>query len=68
MTPVAFLLRLRIDKARQLLRERPDLTVEQIANSVGIPDALYFSKQFKRFYAQAPSAYRHDMLFGDHHT
>ncbi|MNG37958.1 DNA-binding transcriptional regulator AraC [compost metagenome] len=65
MAPVAFLLRLRIDKARQLLRERPELTVEQIAHSVGIPDALYFSKQFKRFYEQAPSAYRHDMLYGD---
>ncbi|WP_127533561.1 AraC family transcriptional regulator [Paenibacillus kobensis] len=62
VTPVAFLLRLRIDKARQLLRERPELTVEQIAASVGIPDALYFSKQFKRFYEQSPSAYRREVL------
>jgi len=65
VTPVAFLLRLRIDKARQLLRERPELTVEQIAASVGIPDALYFSKQFKRFYEQSPSAYRRDVLQTD---
>lgn len=62
MTPVTFLLRLRIDKARQLLRERPELTVEQIAASVGIPDALYFSKQFKRIYEQSPSSYRRDVL------
>jgi AraC-like DNA-binding protein len=62
MTPVTFLLRLRIDKARLLLRERPELTVEQIAASVGIPDALYFSKQFKRIYEQSPSAYRRDVL------
>ncbi len=62
MTPVTFLLRLRIDKARQLLRERPELTIEQIAASVGIPDALYFSKQFKRFYNQSPSAYRREVL------
>ncbi|WP_274649426.1 AraC family transcriptional regulator [Paenibacillus humicola] len=60
-TPVAFLLKLRIDKARQLLRERPELTVEQIAASAGFRDALYFSKQFRRFYGRSPSAYREEM-------
>ena len=40
MTPVAFLLRLRIDHARRLLRERAELTVEQIAASVGFQDPL----------------------------
>lgn len=58
MTPVAFLLRLRIDKARQLLRERKELTVEQIAASVGFQDPLYFSKQFRRTYGLPPTAYR----------
>lgn len=58
MTPVTYLLKLRIDKGRQLLRERADLTIEQIAASVGIPDALYFSRQFRRFYHQSPTAYR----------
>ncbi|MCG7410282.1 AraC family transcriptional regulator [Paenibacillus sp. ACRRX] len=63
MSPVTFLLKLRIDKGRLLLRERPELTIEQIAASVGIPDALYFSKQFRRFYQQAPSQYRKQALF-----
>lgn len=58
VTPVTFLLNMRIGKARQLLRERPELTVEQIAYSVGFNDPLYFSKQFKRFYGQAPSEYK----------
>jgi AraC-like DNA-binding protein len=61
MTPVAFLLKLRVDKARQLLRERPELTVEQIAASAGFQDPLYFSKQFRRFYDQSPTAYREAM-------
>lgn len=56
--PAAFLLNLRVSKARQLLRERPELTVEQIAHSVGFNDPLYFSKQFKRFYGMPPRAYR----------
>ncbi|MFD0714293.1 helix-turn-helix domain-containing protein [Paenibacillus sp. GCM10027626] len=61
MTPVTFLLKLRIDKARQLLRERLELTVEQIAASAGFQDPLYFSKQFRRFYNQSPTAYREEM-------
>jgi AraC-like DNA-binding protein len=58
VTPVTFLLNMRIGKARQLLRERSELTIEQIAYSVGFNDPLYFSKQFKRFYNQSPSEYR----------
>jgi len=57
-TPVAFLVRLRLDRARRLLRERPLLTIEQVASSVGFADALYFSKQFRRAYGQAPTEYR----------
>ncbi|MCM3785624.1 AraC family transcriptional regulator [Neobacillus mesonae] len=58
ISPVTYLLKLRIDKSRQLLRERPELSIEQVSASVGLPDALYFSRQFKRFYKHSPSAYR----------
>lgn len=62
LSPVTFLLRLRLDKARHMLRERPELTIEQIAASVGIQDALYFSKQFRHIHGQSPTSYRQDML------
>ncbi|MEK4044197.1 AraC family transcriptional regulator [Paenibacillus sp. FSL H8-0048] len=58
LSPVTYLLKLRVEKSRQLLRERPELSVEQVAASVGLTDALYFSRQFKRFYRQSPTAYR----------
>ncbi|KRF03142.1 AraC family transcriptional regulator [Paenibacillus sp. Soil766] len=58
VTPVTFLLKLRVDKARLLLRERLELTIEQIAASVGFYDPLYFSKQFRRWYGVSPSEYR----------
>ncbi|MDR0266836.1 AraC family transcriptional regulator [Paenibacillus sp.] len=58
MSPVTYLLKLRIDKSRQLLRERPELSIEQVAASVGLTDALYFSRQFKRLCGQSPSHYR----------
>ena len=65
VSPVTFLLKLRIDKGRQLLRERPDLSIEQIASSVGITDSLYFSRQFRRFYQQSPTQYREHILQSD---
>lgn len=58
VNPVTFLARLRLDRARRLLRERLELTIEQVASSVGFADALYFSKQFRRAYGQSPSDYR----------
>jgi len=57
-TPVTFLLKLRIDQSRRLLRERVDLTIEQVALSVGFHDPLYFSKQFRRLQGISPSQYR----------
>lgn len=62
LSPVTFLTKLRVDHGRRLLRERPELTVEQIASSVGFQDALYFSKQFRRWYSQAPTEYRSSVL------
>ncbi|MDD9270618.1 AraC family ligand binding domain-containing protein [Paenibacillus sp. GCM10023248] len=61
VTPVTFLLKLRVDKARQLLRERLELTIEQISSSVGFYDPLYFSKQFRRLYGVSPSEYRNQI-------
>lgn len=61
VSPITFLLNLRIDKARQMIREREGLTIEQIAASVGLQDSLYFSKQFRRLYGLSPSAYRESM-------
>ncbi|MHA7967481.1 AraC family ligand binding domain-containing protein [Paenibacillus sp. CAU 1782] len=62
LSPVSFLLKLRLDKAKLMLRERPELTVEQVAASVGLQDALYFSKQFRKQHGASPTAYRKQVL------
>lgn len=62
MSPVSFLLKLRLDRAKLMLRERPELTVEQVAASVGLQDALYFSKQFRKQHGLSPTAYRKEMM------
>lgn len=56
-TPSQFLLKIRMERAAVLLKQS-EMTIQQIASSVGYSDALYFSRQFKQWYGVAPSAYR----------
>ena len=62
MTPITYLLKLRIDQSKRLPRERPDLSIEQVSASVGLTDPLYFSRQFKRLVGRSPTRYRKDIL------
>ena len=49
--------RLRIDKAKELLR-RTQLSAREIARRVGVADQSHFSKLFRKFEGLAPSEYR----------
>ena len=57
MSPQQFLMRFRMTRASQLLRERT-LSVGEVARSCGYPDPLTFSKAFKRTMGVTPSQYR----------
>jgi AraC-like DNA-binding protein len=56
-TPVTWILRVKVERARLLLRTRR-LTVAEVARAVGFADPYYFSKCFKKLTGQAPQAYR----------
>jgi transcriptional regulator GlxA family with amidase domain len=56
-TPLAYLHRLRIDAARQLL-EGGTQSVAEISTAVGYQDLAFFRRLFKRHTGQAPRAYR----------
>lgn len=56
-TMPGYLLQARIDRARLLLTTT-DLPVKNIAASVGLPDAQYFNKQFRRITGRSPTAMR----------
>lgn len=58
ISPMQFLLKVRMERARELLNEQSYLSIDQVASSVGYPDALYFSKQFRKTFGQAPTDYR----------
>lgn len=54
VTPVAYRLGLRLQKARELLASST-LNVGQVARSVGFSDPLYFSRLFHRAFGMVPS-------------
>jgi AraC family transcriptional regulator len=57
VTPHAFLLYRRIDKAKWLLR-KPELTLVQIASEVGFQSQSHFTTVFRRFSGTTPARWR----------
>ena len=60
-TPVAYITRLRIERAKNLLTQSPPLSVEQVAEQCGFTDSFYFSKTFKKHIGLSPLQYRKNL-------
>ena len=60
-TPMQWVLRARVDLARELL-ERTDLGVEQIADRVGLGTGANLRLHFHRILGTSPSEYRHTFV------
>ena len=56
VTPVEYLLDIRIEKAKDLLLH--NFAVNEVANKVGFPDPYYFSKVFKKKTGISPKDYK----------
>lgn len=50
----ATILAMRLYKAREMLVQQPELSVEQIAFSLNFPDAKYFAVQYKKQFHRTP--------------
>ncbi|MCH5586407.1 AraC family transcriptional regulator [Shimazuella sp. AN120528] len=57
LTPHQYLIKIRIDHAKQLL-EQPELSIGEIAHEVGFFDQSHFYRYFKRIVGITPRAYR----------
>ena len=53
-SPRAYINRLRLLRARHLLKET-DLSVKEVAFQTGFPDAIYFSRRYREFWKNPPS-------------
>lgn len=56
--PVRFLRDMRMNHARKLLEERPELEIKEISVIAGYPDQGYFSRVFKQAVGVGPLEYR----------
>ena len=50
----------RIGRAVQILRDRPDLHVYQIAEMAGFQDSAYFNRDFRRLYGCTPTVFQYE--------
>ena len=57
-TPINYLISLRMEKAKELLDQNPEETVQKVAAAVGYEDAYHFSKVFKKYYGISPLYYK----------
>ena len=57
VTPAAFVRRLRLEKARALLRET-DWPLARIAEATGFADAAHLARSFRGFYGLTPNSFR----------
>lgn len=61
LSPNTYITEYRISKAKELL-EREELSIAEVAESVGYEDCFYFSRVFKKQTGTAPSTYRRKQL------
>ena len=56
-SPIDFLIRLRIEKAAEMMREKPSLRVLEVCYSVGFENSGYFGNKFKKIIGTTPKKY-----------
>ena len=54
-TPIRYLINIRLEKAKELLENGWEGSIQEVAMEVGYDDAYHFSKLFKKRYGVSPS-------------
>jgi AraC-like DNA-binding protein len=55
-------IRLRLERAREIIRSHKDVKMSTIADSVGFATAAHFSRSFSQKFGMSPIVYRHGLL------
>lgn len=58
MTPSVYLVQIRMEHAKKMMREQPDCLVKEVAEAVGYSDQYYFSKVFHKETSVWPTEFR----------
>jgi AraC-like DNA-binding protein len=62
VSPIAYLIHVRISRACEYLVNRDDLSITEIAFQVGFEDSNYFARQFHAITGTTPSAFRRQQI------
>ena len=54
-TPIRYLINVRLEHAWEILKEKKDMSIQEVAAYVGYDDAYHFSKLFKKKFGISPS-------------
>jgi len=57
-SPINYLIKIRLEKAKEVLMNADNGSIKNIANQVGYDDVYHFSKLFKKYYGISPLYYR----------
>ncbi len=57
-SPINYLIKIRLEKAKDILEHAEGGSIKSIANEVGYDDVYHFSKLFKKYYGMSPQNYR----------
>ncbi len=61
ISPLQYLIRLRIQEGRRLLAHNPGLTVREASRRAGFEDAKHFARLFRRHFRSAPDVFRREL-------
>jgi AraC-like DNA-binding protein len=61
-SPINYLIKIRLEKAKEILEERSDGSIKSIANEIGYDDVYHFSKLFKKYFGMSPQHYRKTLI------
>lgn len=58
LTPNEFILKVKLDEAMVMLKNKPEMNVSEISTYLGFSSPRYFSKCFKAFFGVSPLGVR----------
>lgn len=61
-SPINYLIKIRLEKAKEILTSYNSGSIKSIANEVGYDDVYHFSKLFKKYYGISPQNYRKTLI------
>lgn len=61
-SPINYLIKIRLERAKEILLTEGSGSIKSIANQVGYDDVYHFSKLFKKYYGLSPLYYRKNVM------